>query len=66
MGRCEFCEDYVQVLTAGFGPDMVAFTPDGRRILVANEGEPVRLLIMIIVLDIASKSRHTETTNFDR
>ncbi|CAN0053631.1 unnamed protein product, partial [Laminaria digitata] len=35
--------DYVQILTAGFGPDMVTFTPDGRRILTANEGEPVRL-----------------------
>ncbi|CAM9455468.1 unnamed protein product, partial [Scytosiphon promiscuus] len=38
---CDFCEDGVQVLTAGYRPDMVTFTPDGRRILSANEASPL-------------------------
>lgn len=29
-------------VTVGFGPDMLTFTPDGQRVLVANEGEQVR------------------------
>lgn len=32
--------DFVNALRAGALPDMVTFTPDGRSLLVANEGEP--------------------------
>ncbi|CAM9235769.1 unnamed protein product, partial [Laminaria digitata] len=41
---CDFCEDYVQILTTGYRPDMVIFTPDGRRILTANEGRALDYL----------------------
>jgi hypothetical protein len=30
----------IKNLEAGFLPDMVCFTPDGKKILIANEGEP--------------------------
>lgn len=32
--------DMLCMIEAGFQPDMVTFTPDGSKILVANEGEP--------------------------
>ncbi|CBJ25800.1 alkaline phosphatase [Ectocarpus siliculosus] len=38
---CDFCDDDVQILEAGFLPDMITFTPNGKRILTANEGEPL-------------------------
>eukprot|EP00904_Undaria_pinnatifida_P006682 jgi/Undpi1/3143/HiC_scaffold_15.g06517.m1 len=41
LQKCACCDDYVQILTTGYLPDMVTFTPNGRRILTANEGEPL-------------------------
>jgi hypothetical protein len=32
--------DFLNALTVGFLPDMLTFTPDGKKIVVANEGEP--------------------------
>lgn len=30
----------LNVLSAGYGPDMITFTPDNKYLLIANEGEP--------------------------
>ena len=42
-GRVAFFDNkgaFLSAVTAGALPDMLTFTPDGRRVLVANEGEP--------------------------
>ena len=31
----------VKDVEAGFGPDSIAFTPDGSKLVIANEGEPI-------------------------
>ena len=33
-------DDPIEVLEVGFGPDMLTFTPDGSKVLVANQGRP--------------------------
>lgn len=38
-------------VTVGFGPDMLTFTPDAQRIVVANEGEQVRSRDERIIVD---------------
>lgn len=32
--------NFITDVTAGYGPDMLTFTPNGRDVVVANEGEP--------------------------
>jgi hypothetical protein len=62
-----------QVVAVGAGPDQVVFTPDGARILVANEGEPegyepgdVDPAGSISVVDVATLDVHTiGFTGFD-
>jgi len=43
LGKVVFFDtdgNYINDVTAGALPDMVTFTPDGTKVLVANEGEP--------------------------
>jgi hypothetical protein len=42
---------YLGNVAVGYGPDMLTFTADGRRLLVANEGEQVRNSAQRIVAD---------------
>lgn len=42
---------YLGDVAVGFGPDMLTFTADGRRLLVANEGEQVRNSAQRILAD---------------
>jgi len=51
--------DLLGSTTVGALPDMVAFTPDGSRLLVANEGEPSNLVDprgSVSIIDVASRS----------
>ena len=59
----------LRALTVGAGPDMVTFTPDHRRLLVANEGEPTGYgpghtdpLGSVSVVELLPRSRPTVTT----
>jgi choice-of-anchor I-like protein len=42
---------YLGSVSVGYAPDMLTFTPDGRKLLVANEGEQVRNRLEQIVAD---------------
>ncbi len=64
--------DFIKEVTAGALPDMLAFTPDGTKVLVANEGEPSDDYTndpegTITVIDLSSgvMSASTSTINFN-
>jgi hypothetical protein len=63
----------LRALEVGVSPDMVVFTPDGRKLLVANEGEPSRDYridpdgsIGIVDLGHGPGAATAETAGFDR
>ncbi len=59
----------VNSITVGALPDMLTFTPDGRRLLVANEGTPTNYagydpVGSVSIIDVGSRSV-TATVNFN-
>lgn len=78
-GRAVFLDVDGQVLAdvaVGALPDMLTFTPDGRRVLVANEGEPNGSYTVdpegsVSIIDLPRRIRslsqaHVRTARFDR
>jgi len=63
--------DQLNVFDVGFLPDMVSFTPDGKKILVANEGEPNDKYSedpegSVSIIDIAAEAvTHIDFTDFN-
>jgi len=58
--------NFTDAVTVGANPDMVTFTPDGTKLLVANEGEPndaytVDPVGSISIITVADKSVQTAT-----
>lgn len=58
--------NFTDAVTVGANPDMVTFTPDGTKVLVANEGEPndaytVDPVGSVSIITVADKSVQTAT-----
>lgn len=59
--------DVIATFAAGYGPDAVCFSPDGGRVVVANEGEPGAADPpgSITVLDLAGVRRPADAAGLD-